>query len=489
MKILALNPPFLPRFSRASRSPAVTKSGTIYYPTWLAYATGVLEQAGHTVLLIDAPAKSLTLEAVLKIAGSFLPELIILDTATGSIHADLAAAAALRQVLPHAFITAVGTHASALASEVLRLEKAVDAVARGEYESTAAELAQCLTERRDVAGILGLSYRRPSDGTVVENPDRPFLQDLDALPFVSSVFRRHLRIEDYFYAHTRYPMVSIFTSRGCPSRCVWCLYPQVFYGHQYRHRSAENIVQEFLFIQQELPQVKEVLIDDDTFNIDVEHVRRMSSLMIDAKVTLPWTCEVRANLDLQTMRMMKAAGCRLLVAGFESGSAEVLRATKKGLDPETGRRFAEDAQRAGLLVHGCFVAGGPGETVESLEETLQYAKSLPLDTAQFFPMMVYPGTEAFEWAVKHQWLRSLDYRAWLTDDGLHNTLVERPGLSAQDLVDFCDRARREFYLRPQYVFQKAVQAIANPAELPRTLRSLRQFRRFLFVGQKKSLRG
>jgi anaerobic magnesium-protoporphyrin IX monomethyl ester cyclase len=281
--------------------------------------------------------------------------------------------------------------------------------------------------------------------------------------------------------------VSIFTSRGCPAQCVWCMYPQVFYGHAFRHRSPESIAAEFSFIRRELPAVREVLIDDDTFSIDIPHVRRTCERLIEQQSDIPWTCEVRVNnLDLETMRQMKRAGCRLLVAGFESGNADILRNIKKGTTPEQGRRFAKDAKEAGLLVHGCFVAGQPGETEATLKETLDYALSLELDTAQFFPMMLYPGTEAFEWASRNDYLDTRDYRRWLTPDGLHATVINLPGLGHEDLVHWCDEARRRFYLRPKYIGRKARQSLRSWGELARTLKAARRFFRYLFRDSTRS---
>lgn len=479
MKVIALNPPFLKKFSRASRSPAVTKSGTIYFPTWLAYATGSLEKRGHDVRLIDASPRGMSLDDVITEAVQFAPRMILVDSTTASFHVDLETVRALKSALPETFIAMVGLHVSALPEAALQPGSAVDAVCRREYDMTVVELAEALAGTKKIGDVAGLSYR-DGDRGIVHNPDRAYIQDLNELPFVTEIFKKHLRIEDYFYAHIQYPMVTTFTSRGCPAQCTWCMYPQVFYGHAFRHRSPENIVAEFEFIQKELPQVKEVLIDDDTFTIDVKHTRRTCELMIERGIRLPWTCEVRTNLDYDTMVVMKKAGCRLMVAGFESGVKEILRAMKKGLTPEQGATFAYDARRAGIMVHGCFVAGNPGETRETLEESLRYAKSLPLDTAQFFPMMLYPGTEAYAWARESGYLRTEDYSQWVSPEGMHNTMIDRPGLSHEYLVEFCDRARREFYLRPRYIAGKLWQAATHPAEFQRTLISAKRFYRFLF---------
>jgi len=239
MHILFLNPPFLPKFSRSQRSPAVTKSGTIYFPIWMAYCTGVLANEGFEAALVDAPARGLLLPDVVQHAAAAHPALIVMDTSTPSIQNDLQVAEAIRRVLPDCFIVLVGTHVSALAGETLSKSDAVDAVARREYEYTIRDLARLLLEKPTgraltdgLKTIQGLSFR--TDGAVVHNPDRPYIENLDALPWVSREYKKHLDIRDYFNPNALYPMVTLITSRGCPFRCSFCVYPQTFTGRKYR---------------------------------------------------------------------------------------------------------------------------------------------------------------------------------------------------------------------------------------------------------------
>lgn len=482
MKALLINPPFLPRFSRFSRSPAVTRSGTIYYPIWHAYAAGLLEKEGHEVMLIDAPARGLEREDCYKAAVGFRPDMTVVYTSTPSVYNDVEVAAELKERTGGAFTVLTGTHASALPGETLRLDKRIDAVARLEYDLTLVQLLKGI-EKGDVSAVEGLTLR---EGDAVRaNPDRPFIEDLDALPFVSRVYKKHLRIEDYFYAHCRYPVVSIFTSRGCNARCTYCVYPQQAFGRRQRQRSPESIVAEFEYIEKELPQAREVLIDDDTFTADRRHTAEFSELMIRRGIRLPWTAECRPNLDYETMRLMKKAGCRLIVAGFESADDRILRNIKKGVTVEQMRRFVRDAKRAGIMVHACFMAGNMGETKESLRKSLAFAKETGADTCQFFPLMVYPGTEAYEWADKNGFLRTRDFRRWLTEEGLHDCVLGTPELSAEDLVSFCDRARRSYYLDPRYIAYKLSQGMRDRRELAKTLRSARTFARHLFGGSRR----
>jgi len=454
MNILTLNPPFHPRYSRCQRSPAVIKSGVIYYPIWLAYATGILEQDGFNVKLVDAPAAGYDLAYVLNLADEFQPRMVVMDTSTPSIYNDVEVAEAIKRRIPNAFILFVGPHVSALPEETLQVSSVIDAVARGEYDYTVRDLARLLDGGGDPGAILGLSYRDGA-GAIAHNADRPLIEDLDALPFVSQVYGRHLNVEDYFYSITRYPEMTIIAGRGCPYRCMYCLWPQTLTGHGYRRRSAANVAEEFELIAREFPQVKEIFIEDDTLTVSEAYASDLAEALIHNDNRLPFTANSRADVSYETLRRLKQAGLRLLCVGFESGDQDVLDALGKGIKVEQFYRFREDARRAGILIHACFMAGSPGETNESLAKTLSLAKQLNPDTVQFFPLMVYPGTQAYEWARHNKCLITEDFREWLTPDGLHGSTLNLPNLPADDVVAWCDYARRSFYLRPRYVLAKA----------------------------------
>src|SRR3989338_4290999 len=473
MKILMLNPPFLPKYSRFSRSPAVTKSGTIYYPLWHAYATGVLEKEGHKVKFVDAPADGLDRDACYRIAKEFDPGMVVLYTSTPSIYNDVEIGGDIKDLLKSSMIVLTGPHVSALPKESLEIDKRIDAIARHEYDMTLVEIAKKLDSKEDISNVAGLTLRVGND--IKSNPDRELIEDLDSIPFVSDVYKRHLKVENYFYAHCRFPVISIFTSRGCNALCNYCVYPEQMFGRRQRQRSPENIVAEFEFIERELPQVKEVLIDDDTFSFSQEHTMKLCEIMIQKKIKLPWTVECRANLKYETMVMMKKAGCRLIVVGFESAEDQILKNIKKGLTVERMRQFVKDAKKAGIMIHACFMAGNKGETRDTLMKSLKFAKEMNADTFQFFPLMVYPGTEAYEWAKVNNYLTTADFSKWLTEEGLHNCVISTPELSAKDLVDFCGHARRSYYLNPKYLTYKIRHVLFNPKELKKTLKSSKTF--------------
>lgn len=479
MKILMLNPPFLDKYSKSSRSPAVTKSGTIYFPLWLSYATGVLDKKGHELKILDAPAKCLTKDEALKQVKEYNPELVVIDTSTPSINSDLDFTKRVKEALPNVKTCLVGTHVSATVSEILPKDAAfVDFIARHEYDYTLPEVAEALEGKRALSDVLGISY--VENGELKENPDRPYIQSLDELPFVSQVYKKYLDIEDYFYAHVSFPTVSIFSSRGCPSKCFYCMYSQVMFGKAYRKRSAKNLFEECQYIVKNFPNVKEILIDDDNFSVDQKNVQEFCQLMIDNKLPLKWVVQCRVNLKYETMVLMKKAGCRLVVVGYESGSQKVLDGMHKGITLEQSRKFNDAAKKAGMRVHGCFMVGNPGETKETMMETLNFAKSLRMDTAQFFPLIVYPGTEAWTWAKSNDYITAKSYDEWVTPDGMHNCVLSTPEVSSQELVDFCNYARKKFYLRPKYMFMKAGECLTNKDDFVRTFKSFKTFAKYLF---------
>lgn len=480
MKILTLNPPFLHKFSREQRSPAVTKSGTLYYPMWLAYATGVLEEQGFDVKLVDAPGQGKGMEETLDFVKYFGPDMAVLDTSTPSIYNDVKVAAKIKEMLPGCTTVLVGPHVSALPEDTLQLDSAIDVIARGEYDYTVRDLARAVDTGSDFQQVPGITFRQ--NGKVIHTQDRPLIDDLDQIPFVSSVYDRHLNIKDYFYAICQYPEVTIITGRGCPHLCTYCVYPQTFQGRLYRARSADNVVEEFQYISETFPFVREIFIEDDTFTIDRKRCREVCEKLIKTKNRIGWTANARADVDFETLRLMKEAGCRLLCVGVESGNQQVLNNIKKGMTLKRIRRFFRDAKRAGILIHGCFLVGNRGDDRQTLAQTLQFAKELNPDTAQFFPLMIYPGTEAYQWAKQENLMTTEDFSQWVTNEGLHNCVVSLPGMSNGDLVAFCDRARRQFYLRPAYFVWKLRQILRHPSELERTAKSLKTFVKHLFRG-------
>lgn len=467
MRVLMLNPPFFKAFSRSSRSPGVSKGGCVYYPLWLGAATGWLEKNRHEAKLVDCPAEGISTEQVMQILTDWNPGLVVFDSVTASRNNDFKVATELRRHSAAPFVF-VGTSPSALPEETLKECKAIDLVCRAEYDKQLLNLAN----KVPLEQIRGISYRA-KDGSIQHNPAETLLTgaELDQFPFMAEVYKKNLKIGNYFYPSVLYPEVTIVTGRGCPFYCTFCVLPQVMNGHQYRARSAENVVAELKWISENLPEVKDVMIEDDTFTADRERTRKVCRLILEAGLKVTWTVNARADVDLETMQWMKKAGCRLMCVGFESADQGVLNNIKKGTVVPKIKQFVEDSKKAGLLIHGCFMMGNRGETKETIRKTVELAINLDPDTAQFFPIMVYPGTAAFEYATEHGHITTNDFSQWLLPDGTHNSIISTPELTSEELVRECDRARVKFYSRPKFFARKLKQVIQNPGDIPRTIRS------------------
>ncbi len=485
MRVWVLNPPYFKRFSRPQRSPAVTKSGTVYFPIWLASCTGVLEEAGFDVVFTDAPAADIDLVRVTETAAQMQPPLVVVDTSTPSINSDMSVCREMKKVSPASFIVMVGTHVSAVPGETLTRCDAVDAVARKEYEYTIRELAEVInTEPADMKKALlqvnGLSFR--AGGKIHHNPDRPFLENLDALPWVSRVYHRHLNIKDYFNPNALFPMVTLMTSRGCPFQCSFCVYPQTLTGRRFRFRSVGDVVEELKYIKQTFPGAKSVFFEDDTLSANRKRCAAFANALMESSLDINWTTNSRIDPDLETLMRLKKAGCRTLCVGFESGNQGILNSMHKGIKREKMFRFMADARKAGILIHGCFMVGFMDETREQIEETVKLAIELNPDTVQFYPVMVYPGTSAYEAYREKGWITVDSYDEWLTPEGLHNCVVRNAEMSSAELVRICDTARRRFYLRPNYILRKLWQMAGSYAEARRTVKAFRTFYKHLLFG-------
>lgn len=323
------------------------------------------------------------------------------------------------------------------------------------------------------------------EDAVIHNPDRPYIENLDALPWVSKIYKKHLSIRDYFNPNARYPMVTLISSRGCPFRCSFCVYPQTLTGRKYRFRSIKDVLDEMEFVIQEFPEIKSIFFEDDTLTANKKRCVQLADEILVRGIRIPWTANSRIDLDFETMLKIKAAGCRQLCVGFESGDQQTLDSMKKGIKMERMRQFMRDAKKAGLLIHGCFMVGFPGETLAKVESSVDLAIQLKPDTVQFYPVMVYPGTEAYDTYARKGWITARNYSEWITADGLHNCVVRNEFLTSGDLVRLCDQARRRFYLRPYYLAFKLFQMIEKPAEFVRTVKAARTFFKHLIMGSRK----
>lgn len=476
MNILFVNPPYKAeygKFSREARSPMITNSGVIYYPLWLLYAAGVCEKEGHNIYFLDAPAKKMTHEEAFKWIDDKNTQfdLIVIDTSTPSIYNDVKFGGDLKDKYKKSFVILVGTHPTALPEETLSLDERIDAIACGEFDYIIRDLANTIKENGKIEEIKGLAYIDKNKKFAKTAPMEP-ITNLDEIPFATKLIKKYLDPKDYFFAASAYPEVQLFTGRGCPARCYFCVYPQLMHGHLYRTRSAENVVEEFEYIVNELPEVKEVVIEDDTFTINKQRTQEICKMLIDKGINkkIKWLCNARVNLDYETMLLMKKAGCKLIIPGIENGTQDMLNNMKKGTTLKQIEEYVKNAKKAKLLIHACYMVGNKGETKETMQQTLKLAIKLNTDTAQFYTLHVYPGTEAYNWAKENNYIKTDDFESWIKEDGSDNCVINLDNISSKELVEFCDRARKEYYLRPRYILRKFGQSLTSRDELVRNVK-------------------
>lgn len=476
MKVCFINPPFKPeygKFSRESRSPSIGHSGVLYYPLWLIYAAAVTEQHGFDIAFIDAPAKQLTVAQTMERVEHEAADarLFVLDTSTPSIYSDVAFGVQLKEKYPDSKIMLVGTHPSATDVETININEAIDLVARHEYDYIVLQTACALRDNVDFSTVMGLTYRSEDD-EIRRTPDAEHIEQLDEIPMAAPFIKKYLDVKDYVFPAASFPAIQIFTGRGCPAHCNYCVYPQTLHGHKYRLRSPEHVVQEFRYIADNFPEVHEVVIEDDTFTANKKRVIKICELLIQSGLNkrLKWLCNARVNIDLETMQAMKKAGCHLLIPGFESYNEHILRNIKKGSNLQLIDAYVANARKAGLMIHACYMVGNEGETRETMETTLAAAMRFKTDTAQFFPLIPYPGTEAYEWAKSNGYI-SGKYEDYLQTDGTLNCVLNTPELSAQELVDFCAYARKKYYMRPWYIAHRIWKGLRDPEDLKRSLKA------------------
>ncbi|TRO62033.1 radical SAM protein [Candidatus Bathyarchaeota archaeon] len=465
MRIAFLNGPTNDyKVSRDSRWPERSKSGTLYYPIWLAYAAGVAKSKDHDVLLVDAEGGMLSLDDTFKKLKKFKPELLVMSVTTPTFKNDLRNVDELKT--PGANVVLVGTHVSALPDLPLKLNQNVDFVARGEYDYIITELAESMDRPWRVDGV---SYRR--SGRIVHSKPAKLVENLDGIPWVSPIYKEFLNPNNYGYALARKPMIQILTSRGCPNMCVFCQYPQVFSGRVFRARTPEDVVAELAWINENMPEIKEIFIEDDTFTIDTRRVKDICHLINEKKLKLTWSANVRANLNHETMKTMKSAGARLLVVGYESGNDQILKNIKKGTIVKMNKEFAKSARKAGLRVFGCFMLGLPGETPKTMEETFSMAKELDPDMAFFQQAVPFPGTEMYQWATKNGCLVEDEFEKWFDKEGHFDFLMDQPGLDAEEVRKARDKFMRKFYMRPSFILKTLVRNAGNVSEMKRIMRA------------------
>ncbi|WP_419826615.1 hopanoid biosynthesis associated radical SAM protein HpnJ [Sphingomonas sp.] len=444
---------------------------SFWYPTWLAQPAALVEGSR----LIDAPAHDQSWDDIAHEVDD--KELVILHTSTPSFRQDVHTAELIKGRNPNAIIGFIGAKAAVESQKVLDTSAAVDFVCRNEFDFTVLDVASGMP----LSEVDGISYRDAS-GAIVHNKDRAVVEDMDTLPFVSPIYKRDLTIEKYFGGYLRHPYVSFYTGRGCKSRCTFCLWPQTVGGHNYRTRSIPHVVEEVRYVLREMPQVKEIFFDDDTLTDNAPRIEEIAVALGALGFGRPgfpvsWSCNAKANVPRKTLEIMKAGGCRLLLVGYESGNQKILHNIKKGLRVDVARQFTKDCHDLGIVIHGTFILGLPGETLETIEETIEYAKEINPHTIQVSLAAPYPGTFLYKQATENGWFDNSN--ELLTDGGTQIAQLSYPHLPASVIFDKVEEFYKRFYFRPRKMGAIVGEMIRDFDMMKRRLREGVEFFSFL----------
>jgi hopanoid biosynthesis associated radical SAM protein HpnJ len=470
MKTLFLQAPSFEGFDggAGSRYQAKREVRSFWFPTWLAQPAALVPDSR----LLDAPADGLSVEATLKIA--LLYELVIIHTSTPSFPTDARFAELLKQQNPRVRVGMVGAKTMVDPEGSLRATTAIDFVCREEFDYTCRDLASGMP----LSEIKGLSYRDAA-GQVIHNLPRPMIENMDELPFVAPVYKRDLTIRNYFIGYLKHPYVSLYTGRGCRSKCTFCLWPQTVGGHRYRVRSARNVLDEVRWIKENMPEVQEIMFDDDTFT-DSSNLARVEEIARGmGELGMTWSCNAKANVPYETLKIMKENGLRLLLVGYESGDDQILHNIRKGLRTDIARRFTADCRELGIIIHGTFILGLPGETQDTIAKTIEFAKQINPHTIQVSLAAPYPGTQLYKEAVQKGWLAENTSQHLVNEQGVQLAVISYPHLSKEQIFNSMELFYREFYFRPGKIWEIVREMLLSPQMMRRRLREGVEFFRFL----------
>ncbi len=475
-KTLFLNPPSFEGFDggASSRWPSTREIESYWYPVWLCYPAGMLE--GSRVL--DAPPHGISIEQTVEIAKDY--ELLVLYTSSPGYNVDVKIAGMLKDANPKLEVAFVGPPVTIEPDKALNATKAIDFVVRREFDYQIANYAKGVP----LDQIPSVSFRK--NGENIHNPEGGQIENLDELPWVSKVYKRDLDFTRYNVPFLLNPYISMYTSRGCPAMCTFCLWPQTHSGHRWRLRSTDDVANECKYVLENFPGLREIFFDDDTFNYKKERTLELCAKL--KKLNFTWSCTSRVTTDYETLKAMKDAGARLLIVGYESGDPQILKNIKKGATVEMAKRFTENCHKLGLIIHGDFIVGLPGETRQTIRNTIDYAKRLDVETIQVSIAHAYPGTEFYDYAKKNA-LVNIE----MSDDQGHQLPnVIYPGiLDEGEMVEWVERFYGEYYFRPKAAWRIVRKAIFDGKERKRLTKEAKEYlalraKRKIYVADKKA---
>jgi hopanoid biosynthesis associated radical SAM protein HpnJ len=464
LRTLFLHPPSPEGFDggAGSRYQAKREIRSFWYPTWLAQPAALVPGSR----LVDAPPDGLTLDDIRPLSRQY--DLCVMHTSTPSFPGDVKVAEALKAENSRLMVGMVGAAVTVAPEVSLRASAALDFVAGNEFDFTIQEVAQ----GRPLKRVAGLSYRL--DARIEHTPARPVLENMDLLPFVTPVYKRDLTVEHYAIGYLKHPYISLYTGRGCRSKCTFCLWPQTVGGSRYRTRSVEHVAEEMALAKRLFPQVEEFFFDDDTFTDDLPRAEAIAKRL--GRLGITWSVNAKANVPYETLKVLKDNGLRLLLVGYESGNQQILNNIKKGIRLDLARRFTRHCKALGITIHGTFILGLPGETRETIQETIRFACEIDPTTIQVSLAAPYPGTALHAEAQRNGWIETEEL---VDESGVQLSAIGYPHLPRTEIYRSVDEIYRRFYFRPRKMLSLGAAMLRDRKLMRRRIQEGREFLRFL----------
>ena len=415
----------------------------LFPPLGLAYMAAVLEQNDFEVKIFDCPVCEIDHEKLKAELDSFQPTIVGIGSFTSTIDSALKSARVAKEVCPDSKVVMGGPHATFADKQILTDEKAVDMIVRGEGEETILELAQQSPELQKINEIKGITFRK--DNQVIQVPNRPFIKNLDALPRPAYKF---LPVEKYRITGRK--IFPIMTSRGCPFQCSFCVASQMF-GAPFRARSAKNVLDELEWLRDDYG-AEGVSFQDDTLTFDRKRSIDICDGILERKINLPWGCGTRVDMVTKDLlAKMSKAHCNEISFGVDAGCQRIRDSFKKGVTTEQCEKAIKWAKEAGIFVTASVILGYPGETRETLQETLDLIRKVEPDDMWLCIATPYPGTELRALVESKGWKMSEDWKLYNT----MNPIFEDPLLPAKEIAQVRKNCYDKFY-SPRYILRQAV---------------------------------
>ena len=412
-----------------------------FIPLGIGYLAAVLEKAGYPVDVIDCQALKLTPEQFRAELSKRNPDVVGMTSTTLTYKSAAEMAKIAKEVNPKCTTMIGGSHVSFWDENALKEYPQFDIIVRKEGENTIVELMQRIEAGKPHYDVVGTTCRKGSE--IVKNPDRPYIQDLDSLPFPA----HHLFPLEHLnkYGVVVFP---VYTSRGCTFWCNFCSAVRMF-GRGYRMRSPKSVVDELEFLVKTF-HAQQFSFLDDAFSVSQERVKEICLEIQRRNLKIKWDCETRVDMvTRELLQLMKDSGCIAVWLGVEAGSQMVLDAMGKGYKLETIKKTFKTAEEVGLMTVASVVLGFPEETPETLRETTKFIEELNPDDVGYYMATPYPGTPMRELVIKNGWLRITDFNRYDTA----TPIFETPLISSKQLKEMREKALQSFYIRPSYIYK------------------------------------